>query len=450
MRRVDNAILKKFATYGVAVLLFMLSYYGNVFGLGPSQGWFQDFQQKDSAAIVRKTAQCKNEKLYDGPLAWVDYGKFTSTESCASNVIRPYESQYGAQSRLISFFAPGGSSESLDRYFKAIELLLVLSLSVGLLMFVRKVAQLFGMRVALVVFGLLLFSPWLAAYAKNMYWVTILIFMPFLFSFLTYEWFKGAKKLYVFYLALLALFYLRLLNGYEHVSTIMVSALVPVVFIELRDRTINLKDLLRPAITIFVAGVLALALAMLTNIASLAEYYHSWDKASELVLNRAEDRASSIKKMQPYVIGGLQATLPDVYGFVDRFYDLDQLVSGNGHPLKYLALSVMNYSLLPAVSLPVLLREPIGTMVQSIVVIGIIGYICILAISRKSKFRQYSRSFYWSYWLSLGGALSWLVLMPAHAYPHAHLNAIIFYLPFLLICYMAIGVWISAIKFGKR
>lgn len=448
MRRVDHGIIKKILLYGAGILIFMLSYYGNVFGLGPSQGWFQDFQQKDSAAIVRKTAQCKNEKTYEGPVAWVDYAKFIGTESCDSGAIRPYESQYGAQSRLISFFAPE-SSVAQDRYFKAIELLLALGLSAGLLFFVRKVWQLFGIKAALTVCVLLLLSPWLAAYARNLYWVTILIFLPFLFSFLTYEWFKGAKKLYAFYLVLFALFYLRLLNGYEHVSTIMISALVPVVFFELRDKTVGIRELFRPALLIFCAGVVALALAILTNIASLAEYYHSWDKATEMVLNRAEDRASSIEKMQPYVIGGMNATIPDVYQFVDRFYDLDQLVDGSGHPLKYLLLSILNYCLLPAVSLPVLLREPLGTITQSIVVIGIIGYICILALRRMPKFRQYARSFQWTYWLSLGGALSWLVLMPAHAYPHAHLNAIIFYLPFLFICYTAIGIWLSSIKFGK-
>jgi hypothetical protein len=56
---------------------------------------------------------------------------------------------------------------------------------------------------------------------------------------------------------------------------------------------------------------------------------------------------------------------------------------------------------------------------------------------------QSALSLRYSYWLGLIAALSWLILMPGHAYPHAHLNAIIFYMPFLLVCYIIIGITLT-------
>lgn len=425
-------------------LLLLVSFCINIFGLGPNQEWFTYFQQKDSAAIIRKTVECKNQTAYDGPLVWEtydEYQRFTETPTCEEAVVRPYESQYGLQARVSTLLAPSASIN----YYRLAELALAAFFAAVLMAFIYKVRAMFNMRVALVVFLLILLSPWIAAYARNMYWVVYLMFLPFVFSFVTYDWFKKSKRLHYFFIALFVLFYLKLLNGYEHVSTLMVSALVPIVFYELLDRRLRIGQLLKPAVFVFVAGVFALGLAILTNISSLAGYYGSWGKATDLVLSRAEDRASQIKTMQPYVIGGFEVTLPDMYHYIDVQYDLDRYKDGKAHPIKYAVISILNYSLLPAVSLPIVLKEPLHTFAESILCIGVLSYLAILSVTKKGAYRRFARSLKYSYWLSLLGALSWLVLMPAHAYPHAHLNAIIFYAPFLLVCYLAVGLWVSGL-----
>ncbi len=425
--------------------LLLISFCINLFGLGLNQEWFTYFQQKDSAAIVRKTVECKDKTNYEGPLVWEtfkEYEQFTETATCSESVVRPYESQYGLQSRISTILAPSASAN----YFRAMELILATMLAAVLMGFVHKIREQFDTRVAGAVFVLVLLSPWLAAYARNIYWVTYLMFLPFLFSYITYEWFKKKNKLIYFFIALFLLFYIKLLNGYEYISTLMISALVPIVFYELQDNSTRFKVLLRPTISIFIVGVTALGLAIFTNISSLAGYYQSWTKATNLVVSRAEDRASQIELMQPYVIGGFEVTLPEAYRFIDVQYDLDRYKDGEASPVKYAAISLLNYSLLPAISLPVVLKQPIQTLVESIFCIGVLSYLAIHAVSKKGRYRRYGRSLKFSYWLSLGGALSWLVLMPAHAYPHAHINAIIFYIPFLLVCYIGIGLWVSGLK----
>jgi hypothetical protein len=278
-----------------------------------------------------------------------------------------------------------------------------------------------------------------------MYWVAFLMFLPFVLSITTYVWFKQKQLLWIFFGLIGLLFFAKLLDGYEHVTTLMISALIPVVFYEITlYGKKKLIDFWKPALTIFITGCLSLALAVFVNTASLATYYGSWSKSFHFVAARAEDRSVGLKGLQPNVISGFKATSPDAYEFISRFYNLDKLADGKGNPIKYAALSFLNYVLLPAVSLPFIIREPIGTILQSIGFVAIISYVLLRYLSRNNMITEQSAlSLRYSYWLGLIAALSWLILMPGHAYPHAHLNAIIFYMPFLLVCYIIIGITLT-------
>ena len=270
------------------------------------------------------------------------------------------------------------------------------------------------------------------------------MFAPFVFSFGFYQIFKVKNKLPYFYAILGLLFGLKFLNGYEHATTLVISAFIPVVYFEFKDRSQKLLDLWRQAMWVLVAGLVGFAAAMLLNVMSLNSYYHSWSKSVHGVAARAEDRASFVT-MQANVVVGFQATLPDVYEVLNNYFNLEAMKSGQYNPVKYMMLSVLNYLLLPAVSLPIVLRQPIGVVVQSIFAVGLAAYFCLRWLQRQKAGQGINnvRGVWASYWLGLVGAFSWLVVMPGHAYPHAHLNGIIFYMPFLIICYVIIGVFMA-------
>lgn len=444
MRGIKN--IKKPILLAVAcfVVLF-ISFFANIFGTGLSDKWFSDFQQRDSALIVQKTAECKDISDYDGPImpqTPQDYAQFSKVGMCSTDITKPYDSQYGLQARLVAFFAPSGNQ--LGSYFKLVEIMLSAIMAVVFTLFLFRTVNIFNIKVAAVVFVLIAISPWIVGYARNMYWASFMMFVPFIFSFVTYQWFKTRQKMPLFY-GLLGLFFLiKLLDGYEHVSTILMSAFVPIIFFEVGMYSKRLIDLWKPAVLIVSVGVVVLVLALVINVASLTSYYGSTQQALSKVAARAESRSTGLADMQPYVISGFSETLPDTYQFIDQFYDLDQLRDGKAHPLKYAVLSALNYALLPAISLPVIIREPLSDILQSIAFLAVVAFF-MLSFMKNNNRRTTAmiRALKYCYWISLLGAISWLVLMPGHAYPHAHLNAIIFYIPFLLICYVIIGMSID-------
>lgn len=418
--------------------VLFLSYFGNLFNVGYGDGWFADFQ-KDSAYIVEKTAECKDVLNYDQPLIpakGYDYMATMGSGICEGQKVQPYASQYGLQARVVAFFAPNNDAE-LPSYFKKVEIILAALTAFVLAVFAVKIHRLYGTVATSVLVALLALSPWVAGYARNMYWVTFLMFLPFIVSFVVYPLLSTFRKKVLFYLAIGLLIFIKLLDGYEHVTTIGVSVFAAISYWEIVKNQKRLRELWPQLLTVGAVTVTALAIAISVNVIDLHSYYQSWDKARQAVLSRAGDRATGIKAVQPNVIGGFEITSQEVYKFVDKFYDLDQLKSGDAHPAKYAAVSALNYAMLPVVSLPFNITQPLQAILQSTLIVGLIGYACIRKIGAIGKGLKEM------YVIGLVGALSWLVLMPAHAYPHAHLNGIIFYIPFLLVCYIAIGIWIQ-------
>jgi hypothetical protein len=422
----------------LAWVILLLSYFGNIFNVGYGDGWFVGFQ-RDSASIVEKTAECKDVLDYNQPLIpakGYDYISTMESGNCEKQKVQPYASQYGLQARVIAFFAPNNDAE-LPSYFKKVEFILASVIALVLAIFVAKIYRMYGTITAVVLTSLLALSPWIAGYARNMYWIAFLMFLPFVLSFIIYPYLSTVRKKALFFTVIGVLIFLKSLDGYEHITTVGISVFAAVAYWEIVKHSKRLQDLWPQLVIIGMTTVAALALAIAVNIIDLHSYFHSWDKASHAVLSRAGDRATGIKAVQPNVIGGFEVTDQEIYKFVDKFYDLDQLKSGDGHPLKYALISALNYMTLPAVSLPISLAQPLQAILQSIAAVAVFGYVCIRKIGRVNKgLRE-------MYIIGVVGAASWLVLMPAHAYPHAHLNGIIFYIPLLIVCYVAIGIWLQ-------
>lgn len=433
--------------YALGYLLIALSFTVNIFGVGPNIDWFSNFQ-RDSESIVTKTVDCQNssDRLdYAGPIRAKDlnYGP-----GCSPRQYVPYESQFGLQSRLIAFFAP--ADEGLRRYYYlAVMSALALALAAVMLALVYFIHREFGGLVGATVLGLVCISDWLVAYAHNMYWVTFVMFLPLVYSFGFYRIFKVRRQLPLFYSLLGILFLLKFLDGYEHATTLTVSALVPIVYFEYKDGLRRFWELWRQGVGVLGASIVAFVIALGLHVSSLHEYYRSWPQAVAIVAGRAEERSDPLQ-MRSYVIGGFAYTQPVVYERINRLYNLDAMRDGKAHPVKYMLLSALNYALLPAVSVPIVIRDPLGVILQSVLVVGLLAG---LALHRSKAVRLLGvnkvRALKSSYWLGLIGAVSWLMLMPGHAYVHAHLNAIVFYMPYLLICYIVFGVVLS-VWFRRR
>jgi putative uncharacterized protein (fragment) len=436
---------KSILFFGVVWGVLFLSFFGNIFGVGLWREWFDGFQ-RDSSAIVEKTARCKEKFGYSGPLIVAkneDYNSVMTTGGCDASLLKPYASQYGLQARIITALAPKDSTK-LSVYFKKVNVVLAAAMAALMALVALRVRKLFGFVVAAVFATLVAFSPWIVGYAQNMYWIEPLMLAPFTFAFLSYSYCKSSKKLWLFYLGEAVLLFLKLLSGYEYISTIAISVLVPIIFFELVNNKQKVISLWRYAVMTCIVVVVAFVGAYVTNFMALSDYYHSSDTALKMINERASERGlSGIRKMRTHAVGNLKTLLPESYKFANRFINMEELAKDRGSTYQYLAINAGNYVLLPALSLPLSIKGVFGEIVQSILVWVLVGYLVLFYLKRRHPSLKYYRSFLWSLHISLAGALSWLILMPGHALPHAHINGIVFYMPLLLFVYMIVGLYVG-------
>lgn len=443
---------KSILFFGVVWGVLFLSFFGNIFGVGLWREWFDGFQ-RDSSAIVEKTARCKEKSGYSGPLIVAkneDYNSVMTTGGCDASLLKPYASQYGLQARIITALAPNDSAK-LPVYFKKVNVVLSAAMAALMALVALRVRRLFGFVAAAVFATLVAFSPWVVGYAQNMYWIEPLMFAPFAFAFLSYSYCKSSKKMWLFYLGETILLFLKLLGGYEYISTIAISVFVPIIFFELVNNKQKVIKLWKHAVMTCIVVVVAFVGAYATNFMALSDYYHSSDIARKMINERASERGlSGIRKMRAHAVGNLKMLLPESYKFVNRFINMDELAEDRGSTYQYLAINAGNYVLLPALSLPLSIKGVFGEIVQSILVWVLVGYLVLFYLKRRHPSFKYYRSFLWSLHISLAGALSWLILMPGHALPHAHINGIVFYTPLLLFVYMVVGLYIGNIVKKRR
>lgn len=443
---------KSILFFGVVWGVLFLSFFGNIFGVGLWREWFDGFQ-RDSSAIVEKTARCKEKSGYSGPLIVAKneyYNSVMTTGGCDASLLKPYASQYGLQARIITALAPNDSAK-LPVYFKKVNVVLSAAMAALMALVALRVRKLFGFVTAAVFATLVAFSPWVVGYAQNMYWIGPLMFAPFAFAFLSYSYCKSSKKMWLFYLGETILLFLKLLGGYEYISTIAISVFVPIIFFELVNNKQKVISLWKHAVMTGVVVVVAFVGAYVTNFMALSDYYHSSDTALKMINERASERGlSGVRKMRTHAVGNLKTLLPESYEFANRFINMEELAKDRGSTYQYLAINAGNYVLLPALSLPLSLKGMVGEIVQSVLVWVLVGYLVLFYLKRRHPSFKYYRSFLWSLHISLAGALSWLILMPGHALPHAHINGIVFYMPLLLFVYMVVGLYIGNIVKKRR
>ena len=328
--------------------------------------------------------------------------------------MKPYAPQYGTQARNITEFAPSDASR-VPTYLKKVSMFLSLLTALIMAAIAQKTRKLFGLIPASVFVAMVVISPWIVGYARNIYWIEPLMIAPFAIAFVGYQYFKNSKRLWLFYAIELLVIFLKLLNGYEYVSTIAISVLVPIVFFELVDKKTKIINLWKQAAIVLTVTIIAFVGAYWMNFSALASYYGSSERAVEVINARASERGiAGIRSMRLHAINNLKTLRPETYNFINQITNLDDLANNNGRTYKYVLLNALNYLLLPAIILPVHIGGMFGEVIQSVTFWIVIGYL-IVFITRKCIQKKYHRSLLWSMHLSVAGALSWLILMPGHS-----------------------------------
>ncbi|TNF69106.1 MAG: hypothetical protein EP298_05155 [Gammaproteobacteria bacterium] len=136
----------------------------------------------------------------------------------------PYRSQIGIQGIWYSFiYNQLGASISMLHWINST------LTAISILLLVWAFYRIYDKGLALAFLVSVFFSPWMVLFARNLYWVSYLWFLPVFFSFLAYSY-RNNRKLYSLYLLLFALaVFIKSAAGYEYLSAILLFASMPFV-----------------------------------------------------------------------------------------------------------------------------------------------------------------------------------------------------------------------------
>lgn len=218
------------------VAILLLAFYSYAFNgfKAASGGWFETHQLDSEQLVLDGLLHADDERAdvilgnYTRPGAPVNFGmarEFYARDDTAGAYL-PYESQFGLQLRAFHFLRTLGMQNIA--YFHALTALLMSAVVTAMVWCVRRDVS-FNAALG---FGLVfVFSPWLVVFARNLYWVSFTWYVPLLLT----MWLAPAadKNRAAFYGMLAGLFiaYLvKLLCGYEYLTSIFIAACVPIVY----------------------------------------------------------------------------------------------------------------------------------------------------------------------------------------------------------------------------
>lgn len=322
----------------------------------------------------------------------------------------PYISNYGGQYAigrfLIDTFGFSGSfAHKLIRVFAILGMALVLSL-----IFIA-IWRDFGVPHAVAVLGAFLLSGLFLVRSASAYWLIFLNFLPFAATLFLYPY---ARRVWDFalLLALVLIFVLvKSLTGYEYLSSITISAMVPVLYHELKESGDTKKALANIVLRVFAIGaacVIGFGLALTLHIYKMSEFFGGLNdglRAIRLIVSYSALEDES----------GIGGSAPGVMDVVNQW--LMTFLAYNFH---------INIILL--------------TTIYWIALMAIVGV-------RKQHIHKRLRNYFGS---ALFGAtvfafvatVSWSVLMIRHSFFHAHINWLQNYLCayiFLIISLVEVG-----------
>lgn len=364
----------------------------------------QEFQQ-DSDSLVR------DELLNPGSALLPQLG----------GVGRPYSSQFGLQGMVMNWLSPG------DQYYEALRLATSMLAGAVFAAAVVAVWRAWGRRAAGVLFVLLALSYWTNGFGASTYWQLWTLLLPTLVPLLVWPRLGAGRRKWLRGGALIAaLVFLKCLCGYEYISTVLLGVAAAVAYHEFRGR-IDYRLLARITVAMS-AGLVGFAAALGVHIAQLLALDGDVSAIKERILERTVSPSQTAE-----VLAAARAEQDPLWGW---------LVEGDGM-IGLWAFQLVHYLTEPAVTVPAPPFSGFGPVQYSLPIWAFIVVFLLLAMQAvrgRQEDAAVQRRLAVSAGLGLLGGLSWLVLAYGHMINHAHIDAIVFYLPFLPLVFAMIGL----------
>ncbi|AGH82503.1 hypothetical protein PCNPT3_12835 [Psychromonas sp. CNPT3] len=416
---------KEVSLFFTSMFIFMLSFQFNIFGAA-SDDFFDGYQRASESLVVGRIVETNNHGYFShgGFLGrYIDIDKIDYQYNVYVKGITPeskfdiYSSSAGVQGffysltdRSLSFFNVNPSKILfINKCITSLSLAFLLSV------FIIFSFRNLGCGSAVSSIFLIAISQWLVVFANNLYWMFFLIILPFIIStvFLMSIYNKENRFRYLYWAIFIAIL-VKSLAGYEYMSTIFISMIIPFIFYAIKDSW-TLYELIKRSILISVFAISGLLVAMTIHIAQLTSYLGSISKAVNVITQIVLKRTSGNPDSVPEVFRqSLESTFSEVF---TKYW--------NG-----IAFNLENvFSVGGTVSF--------GGLILWLLFLSLFGTFII-----QRKFPRQKRlhlAILVSTWVAILAPLSWFFLAKGHSYVHYFINQILWYLPFLLLMFSYSG-----------
>jgi hypothetical protein len=341
-----------------------------------------------------------------------------------------YTSQFGLHGMVMSLLSPGASLYQPFRLVTAVLLAAVLATAI------LAARRAWGVRAAVVLGALLYTAPWLNAFGPSTYWQLWTLLLPMLAALLVWPRLGQGRRARLRGALLIAgLVFVKCLCGYEFITTLVLGVVAVVAFCEYRDRIDRrLLGRLAGAGAAAVAGFAAALAVHATQLAVLVGDV-------SLIEGRAGDRT-----FWPTTMGIIAPRVTAQAGPVGRW-----LIEQNE------ALGVwlfrMRYFLSDAaVAVPAPRALGVGPLPFEIPIqlfVVVFGVLAWRAFRGRGADAAVQRRLAVAAAIGLAGAMSWMVLAFGHMIVHPHVDAIVFYLPFLPLVFAMVALRVATAWRGR-
>ncbi|HZL27809.1 MAG TPA: hypothetical protein VFC39_14885 [Acidobacteriaceae bacterium] len=350
------------------------------------------------------------------------------------NTTYPYIMQAGLQRMMYSWISPH-SEAGVDRAIPYLRSLIAAALALAFTAFIFIVGKEFGYLTGLLTAIMLSLSDWLIVFGPELFWISVLFFIPFILAWLLGDPARPIKQQRL--LAFLFTFFclIKCLCGFDYITNISAGVAVPFIYYGLRrgipPPQIALRIIRYGALS-FVAFVSAILLQIMqlrfVEKVSLSGVKYFFSEARRRTMSNGEGIGSGYDNAVLAVLHKLHVPLSSDARIVPYLIPLRPLL----RYVRYLTMGAIT------VPFPIhSLRIPIGFFV--------IGFALVFWSQRKrlkiSKARPASRRTAWMIATLAALVIShlWVVAANGHM-THTFFNAIVFYIPFLPMAYVAVGI----------
>ena len=403
----------------LSVFLLTMSFYSNIFEVADDT-WFREWQNDSEALVIgrlirsRQAGLCSDYGLLQRDPEWNTVNRFLTDEHIESFSL--YQQQIGLQGMLFGVLdriMPMNGIEMLNFLYLLNSILLAILITlVAIWAWVK-----FGILSSIFIILGCIFSPWLVVSGRNLYWVTWTILLPFV-AILYTHWIeqhssKTEMKSWIFLIVAFFTIFIRVANGFEFTSAILISSVLPVIFYAIKENW-NFRHYLRRSLYINIGGLGAFCIALIINIMQrslvLGGLSYGLSSLQTNIYVRTGFGILETEVVNQRIAESLEASLLRViHAYLRR-----------GQPL-ILDYRMADLLLLFIIFILVILLTSVQQKRRSLGALAIV--ICA----------------------SLSAPLSWIVLAKGHSDIHRHINYILWYFPGVILLFALCGATVASV-----